>query len=192
VSEVYAGPMLDMDHAYVWAWDARPWPAFPNALEVWSDGENHARGHWISGRMGAEPLADVVAVICEEAGIGEYDVSELYGFVRGAMSSDVESGRARLQPLMLAYGFEAVERDGVLVFRSRTGLPDADVSEDWMAVDEDGASAPLRTRAPEADKVGRVRLTMWRRRASSRRGWPRRCSPMTGPTRSAKASYRWC
>ncbi|WP_420394956.1 baseplate multidomain protein megatron [Nioella sp.] len=159
VSEAYAGPMLDMDHAYVWAWDARPWPAFPNALEVWSDGENHARGHWISGRMGAEPLADVVAAICEEAGITDYDVSELYGFVRGAMSSDVESGRARLQPLMLAYGFEAVERDGVLVFRSRTGLPDADVSEDWMAVDEDGASAPLRSRAPEADKVGRVRLT---------------------------------
>jgi hypothetical protein len=159
VSEVYAGPMLDMDHAYVWAWDARPWPAFPNALEVWSDGENHARGHWISGRMGAEPLADVVAAICEEAGITDYDVSELYGFVRGAMSSDVESGRARLQPLMLAYGFEAVERDGVLVFRSRSGLPDAVVVEGLMAVDEDGASAPLRTRAPEADRVGRVRLT---------------------------------
>jgi hypothetical protein len=159
VSEVYAGPMLDMDHAYVWAWDARPWPAFPNALDVWSDGENHARGHWISGRMGAEPLADVVAEICEEAGITDYDVSRLYGFVRGAMSSDVESGRARLQPLMLAYGFEAVERDGKLVFRSRSGLPDAVVAEEGMAVDEDGASAPLRTRAPEADKVGRVRLT---------------------------------
>lgn len=159
VSELYEGPMLDMDHAYVWAWDARPWPAFPNALEVWPDGENHARGHWISGRMGAEPLADVVAAICEEAGIEDYDVSELYGFVRGAMCSDVESGRARLQPLMLAYGFEAVERDGVLVFRSRSGLPDALVAEDGMAVDEDGASAPLRTRAPEADKLGRVRLT---------------------------------
>ncbi|MGI3187282.1 baseplate multidomain protein megatron [Nioella aestuarii] len=159
VSEVYGGPMLDMDHAYVWAWDARPWPAFPNTLGVWSDGENHARGHWISGRMGAEPLADVVAAICEESGITEYDVSGLYGFVRGAMSSDVESGRARLQPLMLAYGFEAVERDGTLVFRSRSGLPDAIVIEDSMAVDEDGASAPLRTRLPEADKVGRVRLT---------------------------------
>jgi hypothetical protein len=159
VSEVYAGPMLDMDHAYVWAWDARPWPAFPNALEVWSDGENHARGHWISGRMGAEPLADVVAEICEDAGMTEYDVSALYGYVRGAVSTDVESARARLQPLMLANGFEAVERDGQIAFRSRSGLPDAVVEAEWMAVDEDGASDPLRLRAPEAEMAGRVRLS---------------------------------
>lgn len=159
VSEVYGGPMLDMDHAYVWAWDARPWPAFPSARDVWSDGENHARGHWITGRMGAEPLADVVAEICEEAGVTEYDVSGLFGFVRGAMSADVESARARLQGLMLAHGFEAVEREGRIVFRARAGVPDARVPEEGMAVDEDGASAPVWTRLPEADMVGRVRLS---------------------------------
>ncbi len=158
VSEVYGAPMLDMDHAYVWAWDARPWPVFPNAVDVWSDGENHARGHWITGRMGAEPLADVVAEICEEAGVTDYDVSGLYGFVRGAMSSDVESARARLQALMLAHGFEAVEREGKILFRSRAGVPDALIVDDGMAVDADGASAPMRTRLPEADMVGRVRL----------------------------------
>ncbi len=158
VSEIYGAPMLDMDHAYVWAWDARPWPAFPNALDVWSDGENHARGHWITGRAGAEPLPDVVAEICEDAGVTEYDVSGLYGFVRGAMSSDVESARARLQPLMLAHGFEAVEREGRLVFRSRGSAPDATIRPEAMAVDDDGASAPRHGRLPEAEKVGRVRL----------------------------------
>lgn len=158
VSEVYDGPMLDMDHAYVWAWDARPWPAFPNNMALWSDGENHARGHWISGRMGAQPLADVVAEICEAAGVVDYDVSDLHGFVRGAASSDVESARARLQPLMLAYGFEATERDGRLVFRSRVGMTEATVETGLMAVGEDGAAAPVTTRQPRADMVGRVRL----------------------------------
>ena len=158
VSELYGGPMLDMDHAYVWAWDARPWPAFPNALEVWSDGENHARGHWITGRAGAEPLPEVVAEICEDAGVTDYDVNGLYGFVRGALSSDVESARARLQPLMLAHGFEAVEREGRLVFRSRGAAPDATVLPEAMAVDEDGAAAPRLGRLPEAETVGRVRL----------------------------------
>lgn len=158
VSDVYGGPMLDMDHAYVWAWDARPWPAFPNNQALWSDGVNHARGHWISGRMGAQPLADVVAEICEDAGLEDYDVSELYGFVRGTVSSDVESARARLQPLMLAYGFEASERDGKIVFRSRVGMTETTVDADLMAVDEDGNSAPVNTRQPRADMVGRVRL----------------------------------
>ena len=158
VSDVYGGPMLDMDHAYVWAWDARPWPAFPNNQALWSDGVNHARGHWISGRMGAQPLADVVAEICEDAGLEDYDVSGLYGFVRGTVSSDVESARARLQPLMLAYGFEASERDGKIVFRSRVGMTEANVDADLMAVDEDGNAAPVNTRQPRADMVGRVRL----------------------------------
>jgi len=158
VSEVYGGPMLDMDHAYVWAWDARPWPAFPNARDVWSDGENYARGHWISGRAAADPLPEVVAEICEDAGVTDYDVSGLYGFVRGAMSSDVESARARLQPLMLAHGFEAVEREGRLFFRSRGGPPDGTVLPDAMAVDDDGAVAPRFSRLPEAEMVGRVRL----------------------------------
>ncbi len=159
VSDVYGGPMLDMDHAYVWAWDARPWPAFPNNQELWSDGENHARGHWMSGRMGAQPLADVVAEICEEAGVFSYDVSELYGFVRGFASSDVESARARLQPLMLAYGFEAIEREGMLVFRSRTGLADGVIDADRFAEDDEGAVSPVSTRSPKADMVGRVRLS---------------------------------
>ena len=159
LSGAYGGPMIDMDHAYVWAWDARPWPAFPNARDTWSDGENHARGHWITGRMGANPLAEVVAEICEEAGVDRYDVSDLYGIVRGILSSDVESARARLQPLMLAHGFEAVEEGGALVFRSRSGLVEAQVSAEEMAVDEDGASAPRRTRAPEAEQVGRVRIS---------------------------------
>jgi len=159
VSELYDGSMLDMEHAYVWAWDARPWPAFPNNWELWSDGGNYARGHWISGRMGVQPLADVVAEICEAAGVYDYDVSGLHGLVRGAVSSDVESARARMQPLMLAYGFEASERDGTLVFRSRVGMSDAVVDASLMAVGEDGLAAPVNTRQPRADMVGRVRLS---------------------------------
>ena len=29
VSDVYGGPMVDMARAHVWAWDARPYPVFP-------------------------------------------------------------------------------------------------------------------------------------------------------------------
>jgi hypothetical protein len=44
VSNIYAGPMVDMDHAHVWAWDARPFPAFPARSEVWGDSASTPAG----------------------------------------------------------------------------------------------------------------------------------------------------
>ncbi|WP_227285308.1 glycoside hydrolase TIM-barrel-like domain-containing protein [Boseongicola sp. H5] len=158
VSPIYGAPMVDLSKAHVWAWDARPWPAFPNKRDIWSDGENYGRGHWITGRVSGQPLAMVVAEICEKAGVTDYDVSGLFGFVRGHVSSDIETARARLQPLMLAYGFGAVERDGKLHFLHLPLLPDGEILAETTAVDEDGAAGLRLTRAPEAETVGRVRL----------------------------------
>ena len=45
-SSVYDAPMIDASSVYVWTWDARPYPAFPAALDVWSDGANWEAGHW--------------------------------------------------------------------------------------------------------------------------------------------------
>ncbi|MFY0691846.1 MAG: glycoside hydrolase/phage tail family protein [Paracoccaceae bacterium] len=159
VSQVYEGPMVDMSRAFVWAWDARPWPVFPNALERWSDGGNHARGHWLTGRTGLQPLAHVVGAICEAGGLGAYDVSGLHGLVRGYALGGMETARAQLQPLMLAYGFDAVERGGVLVFRNRDRVPELPVGPDDLVAPEDGGAVLGRVRAPEPDVTGQVRLS---------------------------------
>ena len=37
---VYGGRMIDPEHIHVWAWDARPYPAFPDQTDVWGDGAN--------------------------------------------------------------------------------------------------------------------------------------------------------
>ncbi|MGB5871709.1 MAG: glycoside hydrolase TIM-barrel-like domain-containing protein, partial [Albidovulum sp.] len=157
-SPAYGGPMVDMTRAHVWAWDARPFPQFPGNQTLWSDGDNYARGHWISGRTTAQPLSSVVAEICARAGMVDFDVSGLYGLVRGYLVADNGSARTALQPLMLAYGFEALERDGLLVFRMRDGRVDADVSADDLAVGEETAGFVETVRAMEADVAGRVRL----------------------------------
>ena len=68
VSHAYGGPMVDVTRAHAWAWDARPWPAFPNDIERWSDGANWQKGHWLTGRLDAAPLDLVVAEICREGG----------------------------------------------------------------------------------------------------------------------------
>ncbi|MDV7269978.1 glycoside hydrolase TIM-barrel-like domain-containing protein [Thioclava sp. A2] len=157
VSDVYDGLMIDMSKAHVWAWDARPYPQFPALSGLWADAENYARGHWISGRAVAQPLASVVAEICECAGAKHIDVSGLYGFVRGYVDGGDVSARGVLQSLMLAYGFEAVEREGKLVFKMRDGRVTAYLGEDMLAYGT--SEVALQTqRAPEAELSGRVRL----------------------------------
>lgn len=158
ISNNYSGPMVDMGRAHVWAWDARPYPFFPNNIELWSDGENYARGHWINGRTAARALAAVVAEICLKSGVQDFDVSDLYGYVRGYSVIDPSTARAALQPLMLAYGFDAVERDGALIFRTRDGRAVADIESQNLAVSADLPGEAEAIRAPVAEIAGRVRL----------------------------------
>lgn len=157
-SDVTGLRMVDPTRIHVWAWDARPFPAFPGNGALWSDNINYSRGHWINGRAASRPLSSVVAEICETAGITSYDVSALYGVVRGYGVDDVTTARSALQPLMVAYGFDAIERDGVLVFRTRAARLDADIDKGTLVYERDADGAIELTRAQEADIAGRVRL----------------------------------
>ena len=158
LSPVYGGRMVDMARAYVWAWDARPYPEFPNLTSAWSDGDNYRLGHWINGRATNLPLAMVVADLCQQSGQDGFDVSRLYGLVRGYVVAEVGSARSALQPLGLAYGFDAVEREGVLGFRMRDGRLTAVIDREQMAVSGEIDGAVELSRAAEAEMTGRVRL----------------------------------
>ena len=156
VSEIYDGRMVDMARAHVWAWDARPYPWFPGNRALWSDGENWARGHWITGRATAVPLDALIAAICARAGVGDVDVRGVYGVVRGFAVPSGDTPRAMLQSLMLAYGVEVAERAGKLVFRMRgEGVPLALGRDDLVRRAEGDLSL---IRAPEAELRGRVQL----------------------------------
>ena len=159
VSPVYDAPMVDMARAHVWAWDARPFPFFPQNTKIWSDGGNYYRGHWINGRAASRSLADVVEEICSRSGVTAVDVTGLHGYVRGYSVAEMQDARSALQPLMLAYGFEAIEREGVLIFKSRSGRLGQRLNPDRMALSEELAGTVERVRAPEAEVVGRLQLS---------------------------------
>lgn len=158
ISSEYGGHMLDLSNAYVWAWDARPYPHFPANSGLWSDGVNYSKGHWLNGRGAARSLASVVSEICQGAAVSDLRTDRLYGVVRGYLADDVSTARSILQPLMLRYGFDAVERDGVLEFRTRDGRADQVVQMDALAVTEDTPSGIAKSRENESQMVGRVRL----------------------------------
>jgi hypothetical protein len=92
------------------------------------------------------------------AGMVHHDVTGLYGYVRGYISTDVADARASLQPLMLRYAFDAIERDGVLRFRMRDGEGAVDVNPDRFALGGEIDGTLEQTREAEAEIAGRVRL----------------------------------
>ncbi|MEO1239921.1 MAG: glycoside hydrolase TIM-barrel-like domain-containing protein, partial [Pseudomonadota bacterium] len=157
-SPLYGGQMIDTERLFAWAWDTRPYPAFPNDLDRWSDGDNFSKGHWISGRISGPSLDLVVAEICRDAGVTDIDVSQLHGVVRGHVTTEIDTARARLQPLMLAYDFSAIERDGVIVFEHLPIVPGAVITEGEAVFDAENEGLNY-IRAPQAEMVGRVRLS---------------------------------
>jgi len=152
-------PMLDVDRSYVWAWDARPFPTFPTNADLWSDSDNYERGHWMNGRATSQPLARVIADICQRSDVSRVDVRRAFGLVRGYSVSDIGSARSRLQALCLAHGIEAVERDGSLQFRKRDGLAASPVDPDRLVFTADMPGALETARAADAQTLGRVRIT---------------------------------
>ncbi|MBP1859817.1 baseplate multidomain protein megatron [Rhizobium herbae] len=110
---------LDPDHMFVWTWDARPVPAFPENTGLWSDGANWQTGHWLNGRLGASTAADVIAAVLADHGFDAGDASLVSGDLCGYVQSEQASARDVLEPLMAALQVDAVEDGGTLRFRSR-------------------------------------------------------------------------
>ncbi len=109
VSSVYGGPMVDADRLFVWAWDARPFPAFPGRSDVWADASNHQRGHWLNGRLGAVSLDDLVADICRNFGFDDAVSDELDAVLDGFLIDRPMSARDAIQPLGRLFAFDGVE-----------------------------------------------------------------------------------
>ncbi len=158
VSDIYVGPMLDFMHSYAWAWDARPYPAFPANEQLWNDGQNYGRGHWLNGRTTSQPLSAVVQEICDRAGIPAVKTNDLTRIVRGFFVPEVGSARTHLQSLALVYGFDALERDGILQFRHRGAIVLADLTDEDFAITDGSFGGPEQTRASQPELAGHVQI----------------------------------
>lgn len=149
-SAVYDGRMVTPDGIHVWTWDARPFPVFPAAADVWSDGPNWSTGHWLTGRLGSTPLDGLVSAILTDSGVTDADASALGEGPDGYVVDRPMAPRAMLDPLALCFAFDAMEQDGVLRFRQHGGAPVADLAEDDLVLPDENAPARL-TRAQESD-----------------------------------------
>lgn len=169
VSPLYGGRMIDVAAIHLWTWDARPYPVFPAAADVWSDGANWHTGHWLNGRLGGAPLDALVERLATDSGVVGIDASQLRGGCDGYAVDRPMAPRAMIEPLAAAYAFNAAAADGVLRFIPRGGEVAAELSEDDLVAPEQGVPAQV-VRAQETELPRQVGIGFSDALADYRRG----------------------
>ena len=141
VSGVYGERMIDPATVHVWTWDARPWPAFPHRTDVWSDGANWERGHWLTGRLGGVPFRDLVRALFKDWRLPMPEVSPVPAVLDGFLVSAPQSLRSVLEPLTAAVSVIGADTGTGIRFVGPQRAPSELVDEAGLA--EVGADTPL-------------------------------------------------
>jgi hypothetical protein len=150
VSPLTGRRMVDVSAIHLWTWDARPYPVFPAARDVWGDAANWNTGHWLNGRLGGAPMDALVAQLLQDSGVAGVDASGLRESCDGYVVDRPMTPRAMIEPLAMAYAFDASAAGDTLRFVPRGGAVVAEIDEDDLVLPDKGA--PLRlTRAQESE-----------------------------------------
>lgn len=106
---------------FLWSWDARPYPYWPDDLHIWSDGSSYQKGHWVQGKFGVSMLSDIINDISLKASgsLSNKITSELTDHVEGVLIDNKQSARKTIELLKNVYFFDIVERDSHLYFEKR-------------------------------------------------------------------------
>lgn len=148
VSPVYGGRMVDPARMYLWAWDARPFPAFPLRTDIWRDGDNWQRGHWLNGRLQSPGVGALVNQILRDHGLPPAEVSDADGTVHGYVISDPTTARSALEPIIELFDLSVTEEPDRLVFRSAGSQVSGSIEIDEL-VWNDGDAMVETVRVPD-------------------------------------------
>ena len=149
--------MVDPAAMAAWCWDARPFPDFPAREAIWADAPNWRTGHWLNGRIGSMPVAELLAAILTRGGVPLEDVelSGAEGLVEGYLVDRPMTLAAAIEPLAAAFAFDLAERGGRIATVARDGPLVMTLGQDDLAVPPRGFSeiAPTRAMTPLPDGI---------------------------------------
>ncbi|MBX3575845.1 MAG: glycoside hydrolase/phage tail family protein [Rhizobiaceae bacterium] len=187
VSPAYGGRMVDPDRLYAWSWDARPFPAFPQFGDLWSDGGNWLTGHWLNGRLAGVAIGDLINAILADHGLPPADVSRADSFAHGYVVPDPVSARTAIDSIVDLFGLNVREVGGTLVFgREGAGAPTVSLGDIAM---EDGRATMELTRTPEADLPSEAILAFRDLFSTYQSATARQAALAIGPLRQETISF---
>ncbi|MCW2307885.1 baseplate multidomain protein megatron [Rhodobium gokarnense] len=161
ISSVYGGRMLNPDNIHFWTWDARPYPAFPALIDVWSDGDNWHLGHWLTGRLGGVTLAALIEAVLDEHEVDDFEIAGVSGVLDGYVVDSPQSARDILEPLAATFHFSAVDSGRALRFADYLCQSRIEIDADDLAVEADDDPRMTVTRGQETELPNEVRIAFF-------------------------------
>lgn len=131
--------MVDPDRIYIWAYDARPFPAFPMYATVWTDAANWYKGHWLNGRLEAVPIDDLMVALMRDLTGQELLQPAIDAYADGYVVDRPLSARGVIEPLADIFGFDAIVSSGQIRFQARKAGALRAISTDDLVPQKDGS-----------------------------------------------------
>lgn len=135
--------IVDPSDILIWSWDARPWPEFPLQTGVWADGPDWQLGHWLNGRVGTAPAAEVLSHrLSSVHGVAaaDIDVTAAYGQADGYAVPGPAGFRDVMAPFETIFRLDAVEDGATIRIASRIAAVDIGTiaPHDMVAMERSG------------------------------------------------------
>jgi len=141
-----------IENKFLWCWDARPYPYWPDLSRIWSDGGSWQKGHWVQGKISHSTLAGVLEELAAKAGICKdmASCSITHESMAGLILDSQTSIKNIITILQKAYQFDTVEKNGKIYFCHSSMLNAIDVSyQDLAKVDNTPTISISRTQEAE-------------------------------------------
>ncbi|PIR33973.1 MAG: hypothetical protein COV36_01780 [Alphaproteobacteria bacterium CG11_big_fil_rev_8_21_14_0_20_44_7] len=151
-----------VEKAFLWTWDARPYPYYPDLRNVWSDGELWLYGHWVNGKLGLSLVSSIIEELAGRVGLAadDMDVDNVQHLLDGYVISSRISVRQALEQLQSAYFFDVAENDGKLEFITRGKEAIATIDEnELIAINNTPLEVVKISRKQELDLPESVEVT---------------------------------
>jgi hypothetical protein len=131
-----------VENKFLWTWDARPYPFFPNLTSIWSDGGDWKYGHWVNGKTKQSLINDLIQSLCVEAGFSleQIDITQLNEhYIHGIQLDRRKTFFEIIKHLAEIYLFDIFLQDGKLTFKSiNTPVNKININEDDLVFQDEG------------------------------------------------------
>ena len=138
-----------VERLFLYTWDARPYPYFPNLKEVWSDYGVWKYGHFLNGKAGQTSLANVVSYLCKSVGLKDEDFDTTLlknDMFQGYIIDNKTSILGHIKIFANAFNFDCYLDDGKICFKSLDGSQNHILNEEDIILDkENGLSFVMET-----------------------------------------------
>lgn len=121
---------------FLWCYDARPYPNWPDMKHIWDDYDVYKYGHWVQGKVNCSFLDAIIEELLQRSGIeaSRYNIRNVNDSFDGMLIDQPMTARDVLEILKSVYSIEIYEADGKLNFTEKTQAVVTRIKKDELII----------------------------------------------------------